>query len=211
MCVLIAPWNYPLLQISWKVAPALAAGATMVMKTQRGHPADDHRLHPAPRRGGVPAGVVNLVLGAGRDLSDALNDDPDVDLISFTGGPRDRAGHRATAAKHVTRVLVELGGKNPHVVFARRLRDAGAVRRDRRPGGHRGVPALGQVCSAGTRLIVEESVADRLVAAVAERAGRIAVGPGSDPDSRTGPLVSQQQLDKIVDHVASGQAEVRSS
>ena len=207
VCVLIAPWNYPLLQISWKVAPALAAGATMVMKPSEVTPLTTIAFTRLLVEAGVPAGVVNLVLGAGRDLSDALIDDPDVDLISFTGGLATGQVIAATAAKHVTRVLVELGGKNPHVVFA----DACATEEQFAATVDQVVTGVflhsGQVCSAGTRLIVEESVADRLVAAVAERAERIVVGPGSDPDSRTGPLVSQQQLDKIVEHVASGQAE----
>ena len=207
VCVLIAPWNYPLLQISWKVAPALAAGATMVMKPSEVTPLTTIAFTRLLVEAGVPAGVVNLVLGAGRDLSDALNDDPDVDLISFTGGLATGQVIAATAAKHVTRVLVELGGKNPHVVFA----DACATQEQFDATVDQVVTGVflhsGQVCSAGTRLIVEDTVADRLVAAVAERAERIVVGPGSDPDSRTGPLVSQQQLDKIVDHVASGQDE----
>ncbi|WP_235456566.1 aldehyde dehydrogenase family protein [Williamsia sp. Leaf354] len=207
VCVMIAPWNYPLLQISWKIAPALAAGATMVLKPSEVTPLSTIELTRLIAEAGVPAGVVNLVLGAGSDLGPALTDDPDVDLISFTGGLATGKVIARTAAEHVTRVLVELGGKNPHVVFA----DACATPEAMSATVDQVLTGVflhsGQVCSAGTRLIVEESVADDLVAAVADRAGRIPMGPGVDPASLTGPLVSAQQLDKIVDFVAVGVAE----
>ncbi|GGF40251.1 aldehyde dehydrogenase family protein [Williamsia phyllosphaerae] len=204
VCVMIAPWNYPLLQISWKIAPALAAGATMVLKPSEVTPLSTIALTELLIEAGVPRGVVNLLLGSGADLGPALTDNPDVDLISFTGGLATGRIIAETAAKHVTRVLVELGGKNPHVVFA----DACSTTESFDATVDQVLTGVflhsGQVCSAGTRLIVEESVADDVVAALADRAGRIVMGPGTDPASLTGPLVSAAQLSKITDYVALG-------
>ena len=202
VCILIAPWNYPLLQISWKIAPALAAGCTMVVKPSEVTPLSTIALVRLAVEAGVPDGVLNLVQGSGAVLGPALTDTDDVDLISFTGGLATGATISAVAAQHVTRVTVELGGKNPHIVFA----DAdweSAV-------DHVLTGAFlhsGQVCSAGTRLIVEASIADRFVADLAARAARIRMGDGLDPASETGPLVSRAHLKKIEDSVALGISE----
>lgn len=210
VCVLIAPWNYPLLQMSWKVAPALAAGCTIVMKPSEVTPlstiAFTRLLEEAFREADVPAGVANLVQGSGATLGAALTDTPDVDFISFTGGVSTGRTIAEVAAGHVTKVALELGGKNPHIVFADIGRDAGwdnAV--DHVLTGvflH-----SGQVCSAGTRLIIEESIADDFVADLAARAARIRVGDGMDPASETGPLVSEQHRAKVEAYVALGISE----
>jgi len=202
VCVLIAPWNYPLLQISWKIAPALAAGCTMVVKPSEVTPLSTIAFVKLIEEAGVPRGVVNLVQGSGAVLGGALTDTPDVDFISFTGGLVTGRVILETAAKHVTKVAVELGGKNPHIVFA----DA---------DGDDSVDQVltgvflhsGQVCSAGTRLIVEDSIADRFVAALAARAEKIRMGDGLDPASRTGPLVSMAHREKIERYVALGISE----
>jgi betaine-aldehyde dehydrogenase len=202
VCVLIAPWNYPLLQISWKVAPALAAGCTMVLKPSEVTPLSTIAFVRLVEEAGVPAGVVNLVQGSGAVLGPALTDTPDVDLISFTGGLATGRTIIRTAAEHVTKVAVELGGKNPHIVFA----DA-----DWNSSVDQVLTGVflhsGQVCSAGTRLIVHESIADAFVAELAVRAAKIRIGNGLDPASETGPLVSQQHLAKIESFVELGLAE----
>ena len=206
VCVLIAPWNYPLLQMSWKVAPALAAGCTMVAKPSEVTPlstiAFAHLLDDA----GVPPGVVNLLQGSGATLGPALTDTADVDFISFTGGLATGRSIARTAAEHVTKVALELGGKNPHIVFAD-VRDSG----DWDAAVDHVLTGVflhsGQVCSAGTRLIVEESIADDFVAALADRAATIRVGNGMDPASETGPLVSEQHRAKVENYVALGISE----
>lgn len=202
VCALIAPWNYPLLQMSWKIAPALVAGCTMVVKPSEVTPLSTIALVRLIDRVGVPPGVVNLIQSSGATVGSALTDTPDVDLISFTGGAATGETIARTAAAHITRVALELGGKNPHIVFPDADFDAA-------------VDAVltgaflhsGQVCSAGTRLIVHESMADEFVAELARRAERITVGPGLDPASETGPLVSEQHRAKVEAYVALGIAE----
>ncbi|ANI40498.1 aldehyde dehydrogenase family protein [Mycolicibacterium vaccae] len=206
VCVLIAPWNYPLLQMSWKVAPALAAGATMVAKPSEVTPLTTIAFVRLLVEAGVPPGVVNLVQGSGATLGAALTDNPAVDFISFTGGLATGRVIARTAAEHVTKVALELGGKNPHIVFA-----------DVTAGGDWDAAVdhvltgvflhSGQVCSAGTRLIVEESVADDFVAALVARAGKIRMGDGLDPASETGPLVSEQHRAKVESFVQLGISE----
>lgn len=202
VCVLIAPWNYPLLQIVWKIAPALAAGCTMVAKPSEVTPLSTIMLVRLAEEAGVPPGVLNLIQGSGAAVGDALTATGDIDMISFTGGLSTGTRISAAAAPFVTRVALELGGKNPHIVFA----DA---------EWESAVDAVvtgvflhsGQVCSSGTRLIVEESIADEFVAAVAARAERIRFGDGLDPASETGPLVSQTHREKVESYVALGLSE----
>lgn len=196
VCVLIAPWNYPLLQMSWKVAPALGAGCTMVAKPSEVTPLSTIAFTHLLEEAGVPAGVVNLLQGSGAALGDALTDTGDVDFISFTGGLATGKRISAVAAEHVTKVAVELGGKNPHIVFADAEWESSVDQVLTGVFLH-----SGQVCSAGTRLIVEESIADDFVAAVAERAERIRMGDGMDPASETGPLVSEQHRAKVENYV----------
>ncbi|MET0898471.1 MAG: aldehyde dehydrogenase family protein [Mycobacterium sp.] len=202
VCVLIAPWNYPLLQIVWKIAPALAAGCTMVVKPSEVTPMTTIALVRLAEEAGVPPGVLNLIQGSGAAVGDALVDNADVDMISFTGGASTGAAIARTAAPHVSRVALELGGKNPHLVFADADWDSA-------------VDAVvtgvflhsGQVCSSGTRLIVADSIADDFVAAVATRADKIRYGNGLDPDSETGPLVSMAHREKVEAYVALGISE----
>ena len=206
VCVLIAPWNYPLLQMSWKIAPALGAGCTMVAKPSEVTPLSTIAFVHLLEEAGVPGGVVNLVQGSGAALGAALTDNGDVDFISFTGGLATGRTISKVAAEHVTKVAVELGGKNPHIVFA----DIGTG-----DGWDAAVDQVltgvflhsGQVCSAGTRLIVEESIADDFVTALVARAEKIRVGDGMDPASETGPLVSEQHRAKVEAHVASAISE----
>ncbi|MBF6332192.1 aldehyde dehydrogenase family protein [Nocardia transvalensis] len=202
VCVLIAPWNYPLLQISWKVAPALAAGCTMVAKPSEVTPLSTIAFVRLAVEAGVPDGVLNLVQGSGAALGEALTSNPDVDFISFTGGLATGKIISRAAADNVTKVAVELGGKNPHIVFADADWDSSVDQVLTGVFLH-----SGQVCSAGTRLIVEESIADDFVAELASRAERIRVGPGLDPASETGPLVSEEHRAKVENYVALGISE----
>ncbi|MFT4043139.1 MAG: aldehyde dehydrogenase family protein [Gordonia sp. (in: high G+C Gram-positive bacteria)] len=199
VCVLIAPWNYPLLQMSWKIAPALAAGCTMVAKPSEVTPLSTIAFTRLCVAAGVPAGVLNLVQGSGAVLGAALTDSPDVDFISFTGGLATGTVISRTAATHVTKVAVELGGKNPHIVFPDAHWDSAVEQVLAGAFLH-----SGQVCSAGTRLIVHESIASEFVDALVTRAGQITMGDGLDPTSKTGPLVSQAQLDKMYDYIKIG-------
>jgi betaine-aldehyde dehydrogenase len=201
-CGLITPWNYPLLQTSWKVAPALAAGCTFVLKPSELTPSTAIMLMTALAEAGLPDGVANLVLGPGRPVGATLSEHEDVDLVSFTGGLATGKTIMASAAATVKNIALELGGKNPNVVFA----DA-----DLPTAIDYALTAAflnsGQVCSAGTRLVVQREVHDEVVDAVVERAERIRLGGPFDEDAQTGPLISEQQRKKIEDYVATGIAE----
>ena len=197
VCGLIGPWNYPLLQMSWKVAPALAAGNTIVMKPAMVTPLTTIHLTRLLEEAGVPAGVVNLVLGPGERVGQALGDSPDVDLVSLTGGLVAGRALMRGAAINVKRVALELGGKSPNIVFA----DA-----DLQTAVDNALTAAfvhsGQVCSAGCRAIVEDSVYDAFVAAIAERAEAIRLGAGTDPATETGALISAEHRAKVEANVA---------
>jgi betaine-aldehyde dehydrogenase len=178
VCALIAPWNYPLLQISWKLAPALAAGNTTVAKPSELTPLSTVALVGLFEEAGVPPGVVNLLLGAGGTVGQALVAHPGVDLISFTGGLATGEKIMAAAARGVRRVALELGGKNPNIIFADT--DFDTVVDNALTGAFL---HSGQVCSAGARLIVQDSIHDSFVAELAARADRIRLGSGLDPDT----------------------------
>lgn len=202
VCTLITPWNFPLLQTSWKVAPALAAGCTFVLKPSELTPATAGWLVEALSDEGLPAGVANLVLGAGDRVGPALTESPEVDLVSFTGGLVTGRRIMAAAAPTVKRVALELGGKNPNVVFA----DA-----DLPAAIDNALTAIfldsGQVCSAGARLIVEDSVHDEVVDELVRRAARIRLGGPFDEQAEAGPLISAQHREKVEAYVAAGIAE----
>ncbi|WP_431043890.1 aldehyde dehydrogenase family protein [Streptomyces sp. P1-3] len=207
VCALITPWNYPLLQASWKIAPALAAGNTFVIKPSEVTPLSTVELMRLLVEAGLPAGVGNLVTGAGDPVGARLAEHPQVDLVSFTGGLASGTRVMKAAADSVKKVALELGGKNPNVVFA----DACATDEGFDTAVDQALNAAfihsGQVCSAGSRLIVEESVADRFVAELARRAERIRLGRGTEKGVECGPLVSAAQLEKTEGYVASALAE----
>ena len=202
VCGLIAPWNYPLLQATWKVAPALLAGNTVVLKPSELTPSTAALLMRALEEAGLPAGVANLVLGAGPTAGAPLSEHPDVGMVSFTGGVPSGTRVMAAAAPTVKRVALELGGKNPNVAFA----DA-----DFETAVDFALTAVflhsGQVCSAGARLIVEQSLHDRFVDEVVARTARITLGGPSEPDAETGPLISAAHRAKVEAYVAAGLAE----
>ncbi|GEB48890.1 MULTISPECIES: aldehyde dehydrogenase family protein [Streptomyces] len=207
VCAMITPWNYPLLQASWKVAPALAAGNTFVIKPSEVTPMSTVHLVKLLAEAGLPAGVANLVTGAGDPVGARLSEHPDVDLVSFTGGLASGTKVAQAAAPGVKKVALELGGKNPNVVFA----DACATDEGFDTAVDQALNAAfihsGQVCSAGARLIIEASVKDRFVAELAERARKIRLGRGTADGVECGPLVSRQQLEKTEGYVASAREE----
>jgi len=202
VCGLIGPWNYPLLQISWKVAPALAAGDTMVIKPASLTPLTTIHLVRLMEEAGVPMGVVNLVLGPGGRVGEALAVSPDVDLVSLTGGIE--AGRRLVQASagNLKRVALELGGKSPNIVFA----DA-----DFETAVDNALTAAfvhsGQVCSAGCRLIVQDAIHDRFVEELGRRADTIRLGHGLDPATETGALISAEHRAKVERSIATAIAE----
>lgn len=207
VCTMITPWNYPLLQASWKIAPALAAGNTFVIKPSEVTPLTTVALIELLVEAGLATGVANIVTGPGHTVGARLSDHPDVDLVSFTGGLVSGTKVAQAAALGVKKVALELGGKNPNVVFA----DACATEEGFDTAVDQALNAAfihsGQVCSAGGRLIIEESVRERFVAELARRASRIRLGRGTEDGVECGPLVSQQQREKTESYVASALEE----
>ncbi|MET8684714.1 aldehyde dehydrogenase family protein [Streptomyces sp. NPDC004732] len=192
VCALIAPWNYPLLQASWKVAPALAAGNTFVLKPSEVTPLSTLHMIRLIAEAGAPAGVANLVLGPGSTVGAAMSSHPDVDLVSFTGGLATGRRIMEACAPGVKNLALELGGKNPNVVFADCDFDAAVDHALEASFLH-----SGQVCSAGSRLLVEDSLHDRFVERLAARAGAIRLGNGLDPETESGPLSSAEHREKV--------------
>ena len=202
VCALVTPWNYPLLQVSWKVAPALVAGNTFVLKPSELTPSTAILLMRAFDEVGLPAGVANLVLGDGPSVGAPLTAHPDVDMVSFTGGLA--SGKRVAAAgiDTVKRVALELGGKNPNVVFADADFDTAVDLALAAAFLH-----SGQVCSAGSRLIVQDALHDRFVDAVVAGAEQIRLGGPFDDKAQTATLISAGHRDKVAAYVAAGVAE----
>ncbi|MDH6217239.1 aldehyde dehydrogenase family protein [Streptomyces pseudovenezuelae] len=202
VCALITPWNYPLLQTAWKVAPALAAGCTFVLKPSELTPHTAIHLMRLLDEAGLPAGVANLILGAGPEAGAPLGDHPDVDMVSFTGGLQTGRHLMAVAAPTVKKVALELGGKNPNVVFADADFDTAVDMTLTAVFLH-----SGQVCSAGARLLVEDSLHDRFVDEVVRRAQEIRLGGPFDERAQAGPLISAAHRAKVEAYVARGLEE----
>ncbi|WP_223778497.1 aldehyde dehydrogenase family protein [Streptomyces sp. 135] len=202
VCALIAPWNYPLLQASWKVAPALAAGNTFVLKPSETTPLSTIHMLRLIAEAGAPAGVANLVLGPGATVGAAMSAHPDVDLVSFTGGLATGRHIMEACAPGVKNLALELGGKNPNVVFADCDFEAAVDHALEASFLH-----SGQVCSAGSRLIVEDGLHDRFVERLAERARAIRLGSGLDPATESGPLSSAQHREKVEGYLDIARSE----
>ncbi|AOE86969.1 aldehyde dehydrogenase family protein [Pseudomonas sp. TCU-HL1] len=192
VCALIAPWNYPLLQLAWKVAPALAAGNTLVVKPSSMTPLTALRLCELIERVGLPEGVFNLLTGPG-DIGEQLAASADVDLVSLTGGATAGGKVMRAASGNFKRVALELGGKNPNIVFA----DT-----DFEVALDQALNAVyfnaGQVCSAGSRLLVEAGIHDEFVQALADRVRRIRLGDGLADGTQMGPVISAGQRDQVL-------------
>lgn len=202
VCGLIVPWNYPLLMSVWKIAPALAAGNTIVFKPSEVTPVTPTKLFEILESVGLPKGVANLVMGAGDTVGNTLIQDKRVDKISFTGGTVTGKHIMRQAAENVTKVSLELGGKSPNIIFA----DADfetAV--DYALFGI--FAGSGQICAAGSRILVEESIAERFIERFTERAQKIKVGNGMDQEIEMGPLVSEEHMKKVLKYIEIGKQE----
>lgn len=199
VCALITPWNYPLLQAAWKIAPALSAGNTIVIKPSEITPLTTIKLTEMMEEIGFPKGVVNLVLGTGATVGNELAKNIDVDLISFTGGGVTGRKIMQNASANFKRIAFELGGKNPNIVFADANFETAVDYVLNAVFFH-----AGQVCSAGSRLLVEDSIHDQLVEAVVERAKQIKLGNGFDEATKSGPLISEEHRTKVEKYVQIG-------
>lgn len=202
VCGQITPWNYPLLQASWKIAPALAAGNTIVIKPSEITPLTTVKVTELMEEAGYPAGVVNLVLGDGATVGNELAESDSVDLISFTGGIETGKKVMQKASGNMKKIALELGGKNPNVVFADADFETAVDQALNAAFFH-----AGQVCSAGARLIVEDSIHDEFVKELADRAGRIRLGDGFEDDTQSGPLISAEHRGKVESYVEIGKQE----
>lgn len=195
----IIPWNFPLIMAVMKLAPALAAGCTIVLKPAEQTPLTALRLGELIAEAGFPPGVVNILTGLGEVAGAALAEHPDVDKIAFTGSTEVGRKIICAAAGNMKRVTLELGGKSPVIVLPDA--DVDAVIQ----GATIGIFFnSGQSCMAGSRLIVHESLHDRVVAGIAERARSIRVGSGFDRNTQIGPLVSAEQLDRVCRYIGEG-------
>jgi 5-carboxymethyl-2-hydroxymuconic-semialdehyde dehydrogenase len=199
---LIMPWNTPLMLSSWRIAPALAAGNTIVLKPAEWSPLSAHLLAHLIDEIGLPPGVFNVVHGFGETCGAPLVAHPGVNLISFTGETTTGKTIMASAAATLKRCSVELGGKSPVVICAdadfNRAVDAAVF----------GIFSLnGERCTAGSRLLIEESLYDRFVEAVAQRTARIRVGDPSNPQTELGPLIHPDHWARVYGYIESGQQE----
>lgn len=197
----IIPWNYPLLMAAWKVAPALAAGATAVLKPSELTPLTALELAGAADRIGLPAGVLNIVTGLGADAGSPLTLHPGVDKLAFTGSVPTGSKIMSAAASDIKNISLELGGKSAFIVF-----DDADV--------EAAVEWIlfgifwnqGQVCSATSRLLVQENIAPRLIERLVEETRKITIGQGLEPGVLLGPLVSRGQYEKVLGFVDQGVA-----
>ncbi len=198
----IIPWNFPMIMVGWKAAPALAAGNTIVIKPAELTPLTAIRIGELALEAGIPAGVLNIVPGKGRIAGEALVKHPGVDKISFTGSTEVGKHLMRTAADSLKKVTLELGGKSPNIVFADADLDAALK------GATMGIfYGKGEVCAAGSRLLVEQSIYDDFVTKLADRAKKMVPSDPMDPKSRLGSLVSPQQMEKVLGYVESGVKE----
>jgi acyl-CoA reductase-like NAD-dependent aldehyde dehydrogenase len=200
VAALITPWNAPLMLTTWKVGPALAAGNTIVVKPPEWAPLTCSLMADIAHAAGVPAGVLNVVQGIGESAGDALVNHPDVDRISFTGSTGTAKLIGQAAARSITPMSAELGGKSPFIVCADADLDAAAQT----------VAAqymnAGQVCLAGTRILVEKSIEQGFLAKVRDAASHMVVGDPREKDTRVGPLITQEHFERVAGFVERAKA-----
>ena len=198
----ITPWNYPMLMAAWKAGPSLAAGNVMILKPATVSPLTNLELAKVFEEAGLPKGVFQVVTGPGGEIGDHLAGHQDVDMVAFTGSVDVGKHIMRRAAENVKKIGLELGGKSPNIVFADADFEAAI------DGALIGIFAgSGEVCSAGSRLIVERSIHDRFVGELVSRTMAIKVGDPLDAGSEMGPLVSRQQLETVEKYVRIGQEE----
>src|SRR3954451_19590993 len=201
VCGQIIPWNFPLLMASWKVAPALGAGCTIVLKPAEQTPLTALRLGELALEAGIPPGVLNVLTGDGTTGS-ALVDHPGVNKISFTGSTAVGREIGAKAGGALKRMTLELGGKSANVI----LPDANM--KAALGGSFQAIYFnAGQACNAGSRVFVHKDQFDEVVSALVERAQKMRVGPGLDPQTQLGPVVSAEQMDRVTGYIEQGRAE----
>ncbi len=198
----ITPWNFPLIQAAWKIAPALACGNAVVHKPASYTPLTALKFAELAREVGFPAGALNVVTGGGAEVGTALVRHPNVAKITFTGSTEVGRGVMRDAAESIKRVTLELGGKSPNIVFADADLDA-AVK-----GAYNGIfYGKGEVCAAGSRLFVERSAHDELLEKLVGRTRKLVPGDPLDPKTRLGALVSERQRETVLGYVAAGREE----
>jgi acyl-CoA reductase-like NAD-dependent aldehyde dehydrogenase len=198
----IVPWNFPLIQAAWKIAPALACGNSVVLKPATNTPLSALRLAELAHEAGFPPGVLNVLTGRGSEIGAALVTHPGVDKISFTGSTAVGREIMREAAASLKRLTLELGGKSPNIVFADADLDAAAK------GAFNAIfYGKGEVCAAGSRLLVERRAHDALLERLLERTRRLLPGDPLDPETRLGALVSRAQRDAVLAHVERGRRE----
>lgn len=202
VCGQIIPWNYPLMMAAWKLAPALAAGNTCVLKPSELTPLTALKLAEIFTRSEFPAGVVNIVTGPGVGAGEELARNPGVDKVAFTGGTVTGRRIMVSAAEGLKKISLELGGKNPNIVFADCDFNSAV------DGALFGAFAnQGEVCSAGSRLLVERSIHKKFVAAMLEKIPRIKIGHGMTPGVKMGALVSEAHMRKVLEYIEIGRGE----
>ncbi|MGH6937359.1 MAG: aldehyde dehydrogenase family protein, partial [Methylocella sp.] len=198
----IIPWNFPLLMAAWKLAPALAAGCTIVLKAAEQTPLSALRLGELIQEAGFPNGVVNILAGYGETAGSALAAHDDVDKVAFTGSTEVGKLIVRAAAGNLKKVSLELGGKSPTIVFGDADIEAAI------PGAASAVFFNhGQCCCAGSRLYAHKKIFDEVVGGVSAEAKKIKVGPGLDPSTDMGPLVSEEQFQRVTSYIESGVRE----
>src|SRR5438477_12776786 len=198
VCGQIVPWTFPLLMACWKVAPALAAGCTIVLKPAEQTPLTALRLGELALEAGMPEGVLNVITGDG-ETGAALVDHPDVDKIAFTGSTVVGREIGAKAGRALKRVTLELGGKSANII----LPDADIATAVQ--GSYQAIYFnTGQACNAGSRLFVPAERYDEILDALVEQAKVARLGPGLDPETQLGPLVSAEQLQRVIGYIESG-------
>jgi phenylacetaldehyde dehydrogenase len=198
----IIPWNFPMIMASWKLAPALAVGCTVVLKPAEQTPLTALRLGELALEAGFPDGVINIVPGFGETAGAALAAHADVDKVAFTGSTEVGKLIANAATGNLKKVSLELGGKSPNVVFADADLDTAI------PGAANAIFFnQGQCCTAGSRLLVHKSVFDKVIDGVSQAAKKYRLGPGIDPTTNLGPVVSKEQLDRVCGYLDSGVKE----
>jgi acyl-CoA reductase-like NAD-dependent aldehyde dehydrogenase len=198
----IVPWNFPLLLAMWKVAPALAAGNTVILKPASQTPLTAIAFGEIAREVGLPPGVLNVITGRGATVGQAIVAHPGIDKIAFTGDTSTGRGIMRTAADTLKHITLELGGKSPNIVFPDADLDA-AVR-----GATTGIfYGKGEVCAAGSRLLVDRSIKDQFLAKVAERTKKMVPGDPLDPKTRLGAISSKAQLERVLGYVDTATRE----
>jgi len=198
----IVPWNFPLLLAMWKVAPALATGNTVILKPASQTPLTALALGQLAIDVGFPPGVLNVITGSGSTVGQAIVEHPGIDKVAFTGDTSTGKGIMRTGAETLKHITLELGGKSPNIVFADADLDA-AVR-----GATIGIfYGKGEVCAAGSRLLVDKSIKDQFIGKVAERTKKMVPGDPLDPKTRLGAISSKAQLERVLNYVEIAKAE----